>query len=186
MLLPERRPETWVGRALRWGLAGAIAGATLLAVGGRAESAVGGRADGPLVGPRSVEAPTGDPAMIVPQLRRSIPLQQSAIEQLSGRQTTETIDAAAQTIMRAYLLVRAAHDGILNKMTRQRVAGGRESVDPTLEWKARGLNEARRRIVTAHDGLRGVRPDESDQIERRIQLLSGAIRQIERVLVTLP
>ncbi len=168
-------------RAVRWGLCLAVLIGTLLAlVGGSPEAGAGTTRRG---GPGGSES--GDPAMIAPQLRRSIPLQQRAIEQLSGPRTPETLEEVARTIMQAYVLVRAAHQGIDNKMYRQRAAEGGPSVDPILASADRGVAEARRHIIRAHDGMRDVRPDESEEIERRIEHLNAAIAQIRRILGTI-
>lgn len=114
--------------------------------------------------------------MVDPHLRKSLELARRAEAMAGVAQSTMELKEAAELVMQAYFLQRAAHGGI-NKQAR-----GRSKAGDVLDVQDRTIHASRQNLIGAQNQFRLAKGVDMKRIEGGLEYLRAAIKQTQTVL----
>lgn len=126
---------------------------------------------------KEIEGLSIKPRDVAPQLMRSVEYAFVAMSQVAAAQHEGDLVKAADTLMLAYRLQRAAHTGLA-------YMEGPRSNRPgdTIKWEYRVIGAARSNLLEAQRHFRGSQITNTDKIENGLEHLRAAISQTQSVL----
>jgi hypothetical protein len=123
-----------------------------------------------------------NPQVIAARLRLGLQHHRRMIDTLNGDLTQETIRVVDKQLAETYRLVRAAHDGTVLRISKQKGRLDKGTPDPILVKGERALKDARGQILAAKFQVRYAHPGQSSRIQKGIALLHASIRNLETAL----
>lgn len=116
------------------------------------------------------------PAMVVPQLRKSLELAKRAQAIASVAQSSEELKEAAALVMEAYRLQRASHGGLSIQQRANTKPGSK------LEVQDRTILASRHNLIGAQNEFMLARGRDMRRLERGLEYLRAAINQTQTLL----
>jgi hypothetical protein len=123
-----------------------------------------------------------NPQLIASRLRLGLQHHRRMIDTLNGDLTQETIRDIDKQLFETYKLVRAAHDGTVLRISKQKGRLDKGTPDPILVKEERALRDARGKILAAKFQVRYAHPGQSSRIRKGIALLQASVTSIESAL----